>query len=315
MQNALWELGGVPEYHLTDRLSAAIHKECHRAEFTERYHGLLRHYDMKALATQPAKAHEKGDVEQRHYRFKKAVDQTLLLRGSRDFETRDAYEAFLKQLFSRVNAGRQKRLKEEIARLNPLPPRRLDDRKQIRVRVGPSSTIHVLHNTYSVDSRLIGEEVEVRVSAEYLTVWYGQRQVDRIPRLRGESKHRIQYRHIIDWLVRKPGAFSQYRYRQDLFPSTIFRIAYDQMRRHRPETADREYLEILYLAARENESGVAQALRELIDTGNTITAEEVRARLAIMSPEQRIPVIREPHVDLGAYDVFLTGKEAAECQI
>jgi len=173
----------------------------------------------------------------------------------------------------------------------------------------------VLHNTYSVDSRLIGEEVEVRVSAEYLTVWYGQRQVDRIPRLRGESKHRIQYRHIIDWLVRKPGAFSQYRYRQDLFPSTIFRIAYDQMRRHRPEIADKEYLEILYLAARENESGVAQALRELIDTGNTITAEEVRARLAIMSPEQRIPVIREPHVDLGAYDVFLTGKEAAECQI
>jgi len=315
LQNALWELGGVPEGHRTDRLSAAVHKECQRAEFTARYHGLLRHYGLRALVTQPAKAHEKGDVEQRHFRFKKAVNQALLLRGSREFENRQAYEEFLKGLFARLNAGRQKRFSEEIAVLKPLPASRLDDSKRLRVRVGPSSTIHVLHNTYSVDSRLIGEEVEVRISAEYLEVWYGQKQIERIPRLRGEAKHRIQYRHIIDWLVRKPGAFSQYRYRQDLFPATTFRLAYDRLRQQSPKTADRQYLEILHLAANESEQRVSQVLRELLDEGQVITPEDVRNRVTIVSPEQKVPNIREPHIDLADYDVFLTGKEAERCPV
>ena len=92
------------------------------------------------------------------------------------------------------------------------------------------STIRVNNNTYSVDSRLIGEKVQVRVFAEQLEVWYAQRQVETLPRLRGQGKHRIQYRHIIDWLVRKPGAFDNYRYRDDLFPTSRFRIAYDALK-------------------------------------------------------------------------------------
>ncbi len=66
----------------------------------------------------------------------------------------------------------------------------------------------MLRNTYSVHSRLIGESVTVRVGAEDLEIWYGQRRVDQFPRLRGEQKHRIDYRHVIEWLVRKPGALS-----------------------------------------------------------------------------------------------------------
>ena len=83
---------------------------------------------------------------------------------------------------------------------------------------------------YSVSSRLIGERVEVRLYAEQVEVWYAQKVVDRMPRLRGRGQHRINYRHVIDWLVRKPGAFAAYRYRDDLFPTTTFRIAYDVLR-------------------------------------------------------------------------------------
>ena len=94
------------------------------------------------------------------------------------------------------------------------------------VRVSRFSTIHVLANSYSVHSRLIGERVRVHLYAEHLDVHYAQRHLERIPRLRGKGHHRIQYRHVIDWLVRKPGAFAHYRYREDLFPTTRFRMAY-----------------------------------------------------------------------------------------
>ena len=209
LQQALWELGGVPRTHQTDRLSAAVQDVGRQEIFTARYRALLSHYGLEARATQAASPHENGDVEQRHYRFKQALDQALMLRGSRAFDTRRSYERFVRRLLSQLNAGRKDRVQEELALLRPLPQRRLETCKRLRVKVGKSSTIRVVHNVYSVNSRLIGETVDVRVHTEHIEVWYGSRRVERLPRLRGESHHLIQYRHIIDWLVRKPGAFEK----------------------------------------------------------------------------------------------------------
>jgi hypothetical protein len=219
----------VPARHRTDSLSAAVQLLDGSAAFTRRYQGLLAHYGLTGEQIQPGKAHENGDVEQRHHRFRTALDQALMLRGSRDFPSREAYDRFLAELFDQLNAGRTARRAEEVARLRPLPPEPLDVTRSLRVRVGPSSTIRVLKNTYSVPSRLIGEVVVVRVAVEQLEVWYGQRRVEQLPRLRGHDQHYIQYRHVIDWLVRKPGAFAQYRYRSDLFPTSRFRVAYDTL--------------------------------------------------------------------------------------
>ena len=85
LQNALWELGGVPQMHRTDRLSAAVNNLGDRDLFQQRYRALLAHYGLKAQAINARKAHENGDAEQSHHRFKTAVDQALMLRGSRDF--------------------------------------------------------------------------------------------------------------------------------------------------------------------------------------------------------------------------------------
>ena len=106
LQNALWELGGVPEWHRTDRLSAAVQKPDHPEEFTQRYRALLDHYGLQGHKTQAESPNENGDVEQRHYRFKKAVEQSLMLRGSCDFASRQDYAVFLDKLFVQLNAGR-----------------------------------------------------------------------------------------------------------------------------------------------------------------------------------------------------------------
>ena len=143
----------------------------------------------------------------------------------------------------------------------------------MQVRVDHGSLIRVDKNVYSVNSRLRGEKVTVAIRLDELEVWYAQKVVDRLPRLRGSGKHLINYRHIIDWLVRKPGAFEDYRYREDLFPTTRFRIAYDTLNRHGAGT--KRYLKILELAARTSESAVDDALRDLIGRGCEIDPDLV----------------------------------------
>ena len=172
---------------------------------------------MRPQAIQARKANQNGDAEQSHHRFKTAVDQALLLRGSRDFDDRAVYERFLREVFARRNGGRAERFAEERPRLRGLPARRMDTWHRRRVRVTQGSTIRIGSNIYSVPSRLIGEQVDVHVMAEYLEVWHGAALVERVARQRGRNKCMINYRHVIDWLVRKPGAFAAYRHREAMF--------------------------------------------------------------------------------------------------
>ncbi len=312
LQNALWELGGIPEIHRSDRMTAAVQTLGNsETKFNERFHGLLRHYKLQGQKIQTGKANENGDVEQRHHRFKRVLEQSLLLRGNRDFESREDYNDYLQKLFKQLNSGRMKRFKEELGVLKPLPHIRIGDYTEFDVKVGPSSTIRVKKNTYSVHSRMIGERVLVRLYASHLDVWYAQKKIEEIPRIFGESKHHIQYRHIIDWLVRKPGAFENYRYRSDLFPTSHFRMAYDVIKERSPVNGHKEYLKILHMASKETETGVDNALRWLLDTNQIITTETVAA---IILSDCKVPAaknIEVKHVDLSHYDTLLSCMEVS----
>lgn len=309
LQQALWELGGVPQRHRTDRLSTAVNNLSSEKEFTARYRSLLDHYGLEREKIQAGQAHENGDVESLHRHFKTAVDQALMLRGSRDFGSREAYTVFLRELLQQKNAGRRQRLEEELAVLRPLPARRRESDRRLRVRVGSGSLIQVDRNTYSVDSRLIGEQVEVWFYTEHLEVWYGQQQIERLPRLRGRGKRCINYRHIIDTLVRKPGAFELYRYREELFPTSRFRLAYDQLRAATPATANRQYLEILHLAARESEQAVDDALRVLLAADEAFGAAEVKAFVRGKQEAPPLTDVTVAAVDLSLFDSLFTDKE------
>jgi hypothetical protein len=309
LQDALWELGGVPIAHRTDRLSTAVHQMEHPEEFTQRYRALLSHYGLEARAIQAGCPNENGDVEQSHHRFKRALEQMLLLRGSRDFPDRAAYGVFLRGVLTQRNAGRAERFREELAVLRSLPAGRLDADRRVRVRVGQGSTISVDKNVYSVNSRLIGELVEVHLRRDELEIWFAQRLVERLPRLRGRHRHRIDYRHVIETLVHKPGAFEHYRYRDDLFPTSRFRMAYDSLCARVPAQASREYLAILALAAKETESGVDEALRLLLLHEETITAEAVNARLQANEAAAPATAVAIDAVDLSCYDALLVEAE------
>ncbi len=310
-QNAVWHLGGVPKRHRTDRLSAAINNLSDQRSFTRRYKGLLSHYRISGEKTNPFSGNENGDVEQRHHRFKRAIIQRLSIRGSFDFENRDAYEQFLRQTLSELNAGRLKLVSEELEVLRELPDRRLETYNLINpVKVKRTSIIRIAHNSYSVPSRLINETVSVRLYSEHLEIWYGQKCLEHIPRLYGEEKSCINYRHIIDWLIRKPGAFENYRYKSDLFPTTTFRIVYDMLCEHRGKKAVKEYLEILHLAAYEGEDQVEIACKKLLDDTESFCVSEIKALIKWNDPSLvNLPDISIDPVDLASYDQLMEIQE------
>jgi hypothetical protein len=308
LQNAVWKLGKVSHRHRTDRLSTAVNNMTNPAEFTDRYQALLRYYGMEGEKIQARQAHENGDIEQRHHRFKRAVEQELMLRGSRDFASLEDYQQFLKGLFERLNAGRKQRLAEEMAVMKELPERRMESYKRERVKVDSGSLIYADRNVYSVPSRLIGEHVEARLYLDRVEVWYGQKKVEEMPRLRGRRKHRVDYRHIIDWLVRKPGALENYRYRDELFPTSRFRMVFDVLQEQLGARASRQYLRILELAAKESETKVDEALHRLLEEGaSRVTADAVEEAIGAEST----PTMREVRVaaiDLERFDELYGGE-------
>jgi len=313
LQNALWRLGGVPVRHRTDCLTAAVNNLKDGREFTARYRGLLDHYGMEGQHINPGSGNENGDVEQRNYRFKRAVDQALMLRGSRDFESRKEYECFLSALFEKVNSGRRQRLAEEVLHLHALPAKRLPVYVELRgIPVSGASTIRIRLNAYSVHSRLIGEHVDAHLHADYIDIYYNRTFVDRLPRLSGRGGHQINYRHIIDWLVRKPGAFAEYRYQADLFPTSNFRIAYDILREEDPRHAEREYVKILHCAARHSEDLTGRALEQLIAKGMLSSHLEVEQLVLWLLRQQTLPppMGNVETVELKEYDRLLTSEEA-----
>jgi len=111
-------------------------------------------------------------------------------------------------------------------------------------------------------------------------------------------------------LSKLPGAFENYRYRKDLFPTHPFRIAYDSLKQRCFHRSSKEYLKILYLAAKENELAVDLALGHLIEQNGAITYEAV---LGLLKSSQEYAVAQDVHIDdinIGVYDSLLSERVA-----
>lgn len=320
IQDAVFRLGRVPTWHQTDNSTAATHKLSRRdgeapceledgqgarsRGFNESYLGLMRHLGMKPRTTAVGAKEQNGDVESLNGAVKRRLEQHLLLRGSRDFASVAEYELWLNGVFEKANAQRATRVAEELAAMTAVRVERLAEFTIVDVTVTSWSTIRVKRNTYSVSSRLIGERVRVRVFDERIEVWHGDRHELSAERLVGEGRRRINYRHVIASLVRKPGAFDRYRYREDLFPSPVFRRGYDALHEALPTwKADREYLRTLNLAAETMESDVEAAVMEMLDAGVLPLADQVTARV---SPQELdVPELAVLEVELVEYDCLL----------
>lgn len=307
VQAALFTLGRAPRYHQTDHSTAATHDlRTGKRDFNAEYVELVTHLGMEPRTIAVGESHQNGDIEALNGALKRSLEQHLLLRGSRDFESREAYAEWLCAVLAKRNALRSERLAEELSVMRPLPARRLPAYSVLRVRVGIGSTIRAKDATYSVPSRLVGEMVRVHVFDDRLEIRHDDVLELTVARARGKGAHRIEYRHVIESLCRKPGAFRRYRYFESLFPSAVFRRTFEALEAaHSRWAADVAYLRILRLAARTMEASVEAALGALLAAGEVPSFEQVEARVAPRTPE--VPEVHVPAVDLSGYDELLAG--------
>jgi hypothetical protein len=320
VQRALFQLGRVPRYHQTDCSTAATHRipdgqavcfEGGKRPFNAEYVALMRHLGMTPRTTEIGAKEQNGDVEAGHRALKRRLEQALLVRGSRDFESEAAWQDFIDEVERKANARRGRRVAEDLAAMREIDVAKLPEYVEEEVRVSEWSTVRVKHCSYSVPSRLMGEWVRVRIFEDKLEVRYADQVELACERLRGRNRHRIDYRHVIWSLVRKPGGFARYVYREEMFPSPVFREAYDAIQAVQAgPKGDLEYLRILHLAASTMEVEVATALTLLQMAGKAITVDAVHEMIG-STTRADVPALVPPSVDLAEYDTLLEQEVAA----
>jgi transposase len=313
LRAVLERLGRVPRQLLTDHSSTATHRlsrEGAQRGFNQEYLAICAHYGIQPRTINVGRPQENGDCESSHGHLKRRIGQHLLLRGSRDFASEEEYDGFLIGVLESANALRTERLREELAAMGESVIDELPDYRELMVTVGTNSTIRVRKLVYSVPGRLIGAKLLARIYENRIVLLEGAQEVARLSPGSGESGAVIDFRHVIGHLRRKPGAFAGYRWREAMFPSALYRAAYDHLQRTSGEAeADRRYLEVLQVAADEGQGAVENALEQLLGAPRPhITAAEVRAMLETWRDVQRQWRERPPlEVRLEDYDALLEG--------
>ena len=308
LQAALWRLGGVPEEHRTDSLSAAFNNLAEQETLTRRYEDLCRHYGMRASRCNPGQSHENGSIESRHDSLKTALDQALRLRGSRAFDERAGYEALVDQIVQRLNARAAKRLAVERPMLRNLPARRTAEYEELPARVSKYAIFTVKGAQYSAPSQLIGHRLMVRQYAQHIECWLGGQCVLKRPRAlrQGGQRHprQIDYRHLVAALQRKPGAFARWVLRDAVFPRAVYRQSWERLAAARPEReACKTMVGLLVLAADGHEAQLAHELEQLIGVGRLPDLEALTLLLA--PPKSAVADVRVQLPPLAGYDALI----------
>lgn len=299
LQNALWCLGGVPQEHRTDHLTAAYNNQSEQEELTRRYAALCRDYGLRATTNNLGESQENGSIEARQRTLKQALNQALMLRGYRDFADLVTYQAFIDEVIAHMNRRVQKRLAEERPLLRPLPERRSSDYVEATVRVSNNGVFRVSHTAYSAPSRLRGYLLQVRIYTQHIEAYYGSTLVVRAEKgLRNEAV--IDYRHVLPILRRKPGALMRWVYRDALFPRQAYRDTWEHLQERCSERdACRIMVGLLELAADACEAELALHLERLLASGDLPDLEALRL---VLRPAQTVPT--DPAICVPSLDQY-----------
>lgn len=295
LQHALWSLGGVPLEHRTDSLSAAFKNLNGQAkdDMTQKYEELCIHYQMKPTRNNKGVSHENGAIESAHGHLKRRIKQAFLLRGSYDFESIESYQSWLSEVVKSHNRRNAKKIDLEKMSLQPLPVNKMADYTILPVKVSRSSTIQVRTSLYSVPSRLIGSNLQVHLYQDRLECYLSGQKVAELVRVYGIGKLRrarnIDYRHVIDSLVKKPMAFFHSQLRNELLPNEDYR----QIWRYLSTTlssrdASKIMVGLLNVAAKYScEHSLSEMVLNAIEQGEEINLEKIKRHFI---PETTHPV-------------------------
>jgi hypothetical protein len=329
LQNALVLCGGVPAEHRTDSLSACFRNRdgSYAGDYTSRYRELCAHLGVIATRNNRGVAHENGAIEGPHRHWKHRLEQQLIQRGSRDFATETDYRQLVAQVSASLNnrAEVEGKLAIERLHLQPLPVQRFADYEPVVARVRSTSTIEVRSITYSVPSQLIGHQLTVHLRHDRLDLFLRSQFIETIQRLHARKGHkgplrRIDFRHVIESLRRKPRALLRAQLQADILPGKAWhRIWRQLLAALPPEEAARVMVDALHVAARADDlAGVERYLRRALRSGQ-VSLTALRDHYGLRPPRGllALPQLDIPEHTLSSYDELLGGAPqptgAGEC--
>ena len=318
-QNALTLCGGVPAEHRTDSLSACYRNRdgSYASDFTSRYRELCSHLGVTATRNNRGVAHENGAIEGPNRHWKRRLEQQLIKRGSSDFAT----EAEYRQLVGQVNAtlnqrpSVQQKLTIERLHLLPVPVVRFADYEPLVVRVRSTSTIEVRSVTYSVPSRLISHQLTVHLRHDRLDLFLRSQFVETLPRLHRRAGEigplrRIDFRHVIESLRRKPRALLRAQLQSEILPGEVWQQLWRQLLAAlHPDEAAKVMVDALHVAAKAGElAGVERYLRRGLRSGE-LNLDGLRSHYGLRPPRglAAMPQLDIPEHTLSSYDELLGG--------
>jgi len=312
LQDALWRLGGVPNEHRTDSLSAAFKNMTREAkeDATRRYDELLRHYDLQPTRNNKGKGHENGGIESPHGHLKNRIRQALLIRNSTDFESVAAYQQWIDTIVRDINICNRDKVAEERKHLKAMPLQRTVDYTEEVAGVSTTSTIIVKRVLYTVPSRLVGERLRLHIYHDRLEAFLGTTHALTLPRKFAPGKNRrgrcVDYRHVIGSLERKPQAFRYSQIRDDLLPSDAYRLIWERLDRELdPRAACKAIVGILSLANRADcEDKLADYILDKMAGNRIPTLHELQNRFE--KKEIAIPEIDVLVVSGDDYNILLS---------
>jgi hypothetical protein len=310
LQNALAACGGVPKQHRTDSLSAAYKNLGGNKALTRLYDELCDHYRLQPTRNNTGIAHENGSIESPHGHLKNRIEQAIYLRGSNDFGSLKEYRLLIEGVVAKLNQQCQAKFEEEKKHLQPLPKYRVPDYEMLTARVSRHSTVEVRRILYTVPSRLIGHQVELRLYHDRILGFLGNHQVIDLPRIRvtDQDKRRgrcINYRHVIEGLRRKPRAFIYCTWQEDLLPTTQFRELWVKLKAQFDlDTAAVLIVEALYISATQNKEGVVAEYLEQELKAQTLSLKRLKRQFNQECPPSFPQIIIEQHA-LSSYDELL----------
>jgi transposase len=316
IQGCFQAIGGVTKRIRNDSLSAAVNNLSTERHFTANFTKLLNHFRVESHRINVRTPRENGDCESLHGHFKDYVDQRLRIRGSRDFESRQAWLDFLRECIASKNALRASLFLVDQEALAELPPEPFPTYTMLGCTVSSNSIITVKQNRYSVPSCFIGNRVQIRVFADTIQLWHAGKQQLNIPRLVGKNEEYIDFRHVIDSLVRKPAAFANYRYREHMFPTLELRKAFDTLVAAIGESNGiRVYLRLLHVAKNEGLATIAPWVTQLLIGKQEMNKKNLLASLDCVHATVPATGAEEVNVevpDLEPYDDLLEHKEVLD---
>jgi len=318
LQNALALCGGVPAEHRTDSLSACFRNRdgSYAGDYTSRYRELCAHLGVIATRNNRGVAHENGAIEGPHRHWKHRLEQQLIQRGSRDFATEPEYRQLVALVSASLNnrAEVEGKLAIERLHLQPLPVERFADYEPVVARVRSTSTIEVRSVTYSVPSRLIGQQLTVHLRHDRLDLFLRSQFVETLPRLYAQkgqkALRRIDFRHVIESLRRKPRALLRAQLQSDLLPGESWRQLWRQLLAALPpDEAAKVMVDALHVAARTGDlAGVERYLRRALRCG-ALSLTALRDHYGLRPPKglAALPQLQIPEHTLSSYDELLGG--------